>query len=127
MSKDFERLADALLEIARRIYMAGVEAERQRILAALPLPGYGEMAPRVKEALDELSVEYKSGVSVSQIAQHLKSGDPRKYERVRAAVRDALQSMTRRGEVRVVRPGVFLPPKSDANPAASLPETPEAT
>jgi hypothetical protein len=123
MGEDFKRLETEFLALARRIYDAGVKAERDRIIAALHIPsaaseatsrparerstaGYGAVSAPVLEALNELSIESPEGVGAKEIAEHFeRRGSGPDYQQVRAG----LKTLTLTGNVVRAARGKYLP------------------
>lgn len=134
----FKRLEPEFLALARRIWDAGVKAERARLRAILETvesdesagqeakrssqtTGYGSVSAPVREALIQLAAESLEGVGARDIAQHFERLGSGPNER---QVRAALKTLSITGEARRASRGRYLP-RAAASPSAGE-ENPDA-
>jgi hypothetical protein len=136
---DFKRLETEFLGLARRIFDAGIKAERDRVVAFLQgksvfaadahlahpprrirteRTGYGAVSGPVRDALTELAAESPEGVGAREIAEHfarLGSGPDERQ------VRAALKTLTITGEAIRASRGRYLPGATASPPPEEKP------
>jgi hypothetical protein len=141
MPNEFERLIPEFLTLARRIYDAGVRAERDRLLTVLQSPdgdqssdrepkrgraqstAYGSISAPVREALIELVPDYPDGIGAADLAAYFeRQGSGPNEKQVRAALKLLLNT----GEANRVSRGRYLPrtaaqPQSEEEPGGDAP------
>jgi hypothetical protein len=137
MADEFERLVPEFLSLARRIFDAGVQAERARLLALIQpdarqdagarhefrreSASYGTVSPLVKDALGTLAVDSPDGVGAGEIAAYFdgRGGGPTEKQ-----VRAALKQLHNTGEAIRASRGRYLPRATATPPARE--ENPDA-
>jgi hypothetical protein len=135
---DFAKFETEFLGLARRIFDAGAQAERSRVVALIQgggnftavaqvvhrprsrMVGYGKVSGRVRDALTALAVNLPDGVSVSDIEQHFQrlGAGPDKRQ-----IRAALKSLTITGDANRAARGKYLPHGAAVPPPSG--ETPD--
>jgi hypothetical protein len=132
---DLKRLEAEFLLLARRIFDAGVQAERNRVIGLIReetagddpwvqrnaprrkarATGYGAVSGPVRAALKQLATESPDGVGPRDIADHFSRLGSGPDER---QVRAALKTLNIAGEAVRASRGRYLP-RADAAPTAS--------
>jgi hypothetical protein len=141
---DFKRLEPEFLALARRIFDAGIKAERDRVMlliqgegrfvanaqvvprARARATGYGAVSAPVRDALIKLASESAEGIGARDIAEHFKRVGSGPDER---QVRAALKTLTITGEAVRASRGRYLPraaaspPTSEEKPGDDTPDS----